>query len=103
MIFSLGAGGLDGHAGYAHGGLAATLLDEVMGVPLNLQTPQVNVTKELSLEYKKAIATPGVVLARCWVEKEEGRRVWVRGHLEDGDGGILVTGRGIMVKLKGKL
>ena len=103
IVFSLGGNGLDGYAGYAHGGLTATLFDEGLSVPVYVQEAFGAPTKEMTIEYKRPVPTPGVVLFMSWVEKVEGRRWWVKGRLEDANGNILATGRCVCMSLKERL
>ena len=91
------------YRGFAHGGLMATLLDEVMGTPVFVQWPLGCVTGELTVRYEKPLPIPGVVLCRSWVEKIDGRKVWIAGSLEDGNGLVFATGQSLFIKFKEKL
>ncbi|EOO03792.1 putative thioesterase thiol ester dehydrase-isomerase protein [Phaeoacremonium minimum UCRPA7] len=74
------------YPGMLHGGLYSVLLDEVMGTAANFQTANAAYTAELTTKYKKPVRTPQVVLIRGRVIKKEGRKLQVRGTIEDKDG-----------------
>ena len=61
------------------------------------------VTAELTVKYEKPMPIPGVVLCRSWIEKTEGRKVWIEGVLEDGKGLVFATGRSLFIRFKEKL
>lgn len=81
----------------------ATLLDETMGTPVFMQWPAGCATAELTIKYERPLPTPGVVLCRSWVEKTEGRKVWIKGVLEDGKGVIFARGQSLFVKFRERL
>jgi thioesterase superfamily protein 4 len=49
------------------------------------------------VDYKKPLKTPNVVLTRAAIEKIEGKKLWVRGSIEDGSGGVLSTGEALFI------
>ena len=103
MLFSLGTG-VNGHSGFSHGGFIGTLIDEACGQCIFPIFGNDIATVEMIVQYKKMLPTPSVVLCRAWVEKEpEGRKVWVRASVEDGQGGVYATGRTLFIKIKPKL
>lgn len=88
---------------FAHGGLTATMLDEGLGTPVFVQWLSGCMTAELTVKYQKPIPIPGVVLCRSWVVKTEGRKVWIKGVLEDGNGAVYATGQSLFIKFREKL
>ena len=91
-----------------HGGIIATLLDEVMGILMTvnkdsggLPLSQSTVTGTLTVKYLKVVWMPGTVsvLARC--TKREGRRFWLEGELKDEHGSVMAVGEAIWVQLVG--
>ena len=54
-------------------------------------------TATMTVDYKAEISTPGVVLCRGWAESVEGRKIWVKGVVEDGEGRVLAVGRALFV------
>lgn len=81
----------------------AMLLDETLGTPLFVQWAAGCVTAELTVKYEKPMPIPGVVLCRSWVEKTEGRKVWIKGVLEDGRGVVFARGQSLFIKFRESL
>lgn len=104
LLASIGSG-LDGHPGLAHGGTIATLFDEALalGGLMTLEQGKGFVTAELKLVYKAPLPTPSLVLVRVWVDKHEGRKVWVKGKMEDGHGLIYAMGESLYITLNAKM
>ena len=87
---------------FAHGGLIATILDETLGTPAFVQWTGC-ATGELSVAYERPVPIPSVVLCRSRVEKTEGRKMWISGELEDGNGLVYVRGRSLFVRFRERL
>lgn len=78
---------LTGHKGIVHGGLLATLLDELtcrVGF-LNFESKR-GVTANLNVNYKKPTLVDSWICIKCTVFKKLGRKCWVMGdvYLIDG-------------------
>lgn len=107
--------GVNGWQDMLHGGIAATLLDELMGVLLHLNNDLLKqrakaagkthehsntVTAELTVKYLKPVFTPQTMLIRVWLVKMEGRKGWVDGAIEDAKGNAMVKGSGFFIQLR---
>ena len=90
------------HSAFAHGGLIATLLDETLGSAMFMQADGC-ATAELSVKYERPLPIPGVVLCRSWVERTEGRKMWIDGVVEDGNGGVYVRGQSLFIRFRERL
>lgn len=121
-LLSLGAG-VNGYPHVCHGGMIATILDEVMGILLSVNKDReedsartilgrspsarqrmATVTAELLVKYLMPVATPQTVCVRVWFSKCEGRKLWVQGTIEDDRSTVLARGEGLFVKTeRGKL
>ncbi|KAI5868507.1 HotDog domain-containing protein [Durotheca rogersii] len=88
-----------GFAGTLHGGLCGVLMDEVMGTAANFQAENGAYTLSFTTRFRRAVATPQVVLARGRVVRRDRRKIWVRGTLEDKDGRILAEGEGLWLSM----
>ena len=103
MLFSLGQD-LEGLAGMCHGAVIMLMLDEVMGLMVAVKTGAFNsATATLNVGFKKGLGTPRVVLCRAWVDKgrrPQGRKWWVKGTVEDGEGGVFATGEALFIGLR---
>ncbi|KAK9463393.1 HotDog domain-containing protein [Lipomyces oligophaga] len=74
---------LCGHEGVVHGGFLATLLDEGLcrcGFPT--LPHKVGVTATLSVDYRAPTQPDDYYVLRAKVTKSQGRKVWVKGHIE---------------------
>lgn len=102
-ILALGRG-LSGHANVAHGGLISAVLDETMGMVVGVhQSPGMSgFTAYLNVTFKKPLPTPSVVLCRTWLERRSGRKLWIRGTVEDGEGRLFTEAEGLWVEVERK-
>ncbi|HVO58933.1 MAG TPA: PaaI family thioesterase [Dongiaceae bacterium] len=85
-----------GGAGFAHGGVIALLLDEVMGKISKLSEERA-VTAELSVEYRKPVPVDAEILVAGWQESEKGRNRFRAAEIHDTQGNLLARGRGRFV------
>lgn len=78
-FFHLGSK-LSGHDGIVHGGLLATLLDELT-CRLAFQNfhSKKGVTANLNINYKRPCFVNSVVMIKCELLKKVGRKCWVKG------------------------
>ncbi|KAK0774457.1 hypothetical protein LTR91_018300 [Friedmanniomyces endolithicus] len=98
MLLSLGHA-LDGKPGRAHGGFNSLVLDQLCGKAAHYSAPNAipPATATLTVDYRAPVGTPCVVLARAWVVEVSGRKIWVRGVIEDGEGVVLASGRALFI------
>ncbi|KAI1083489.1 HotDog domain-containing protein [Whalleya microplaca] len=92
------------YKGTLHGGLYAVLMDEVMGTAANFQTGEGGVehgayTVSFTTRFRRAIRTPQIVLVRGRVVRKEGRKIWVKGVIEDKDGNVMAEGDGLWLAM----
>jgi uncharacterized protein (TIGR00369 family) len=87
-----------GGAGFAHGGIIAVLLDEVMG-KISKLTEERAVTAELNIEYRKPVPVNEEIVVSGWQEEEKGRNRFRVGEIHDTRGNLLARGRGRFVVL----
>lgn len=96
-ILSLGSG-IDGKSGRAHGGFNALVLDQMTGTVASMVSGSVApATATMTVDYKAAIETPGVVLCRGWAVERQGRKTWVKATVEDGQGKLLASGKALFI------
>ncbi|KUJ06481.1 uncharacterized protein LY89DRAFT_769369 [Mollisia scopiformis] len=97
-VMKLGSA-LNGHPDICHGGFVSLLLDEVIGSAVEERRPRDKsmMTAFLKVDYKKPVKTPATVLCRAWCERGEGRKMWGRGSVEDGMGGVFAVGEALFL------
>jgi acyl-coenzyme A thioesterase PaaI-like protein len=102
LLISLGRH-VDGGARRLHGGVTATLLDQVMGHLIAFVYDNTCATADLNVKYKAAVTTPCVLLCRAKIIRKKGRWVESVGWVEDGQGKIFAEGKGAFVLNKSAL
>lgn len=95
--FQLGAE-YQGAAGFVHGGIIATLLDEVMSKANRFRKARA-VTAELNVEYLKPVRVGEDLLVEGWETDAKGRNLFLQGEIRDSAGNLLARGRGRFVDL----
>ena len=97
-LLKLGSG-LNGHHDLAHGGFLSVILDDVIGTAADVERPmdKSTMTAYLKVDYRRPVKTPRTLLARAWLEKIEGRKMWGRGTIEDGEGTVLADGEALFI------
>ncbi|KAI1377777.1 Thioesterase/thiol ester dehydrase-isomerase [Hypoxylon crocopeplum] len=87
------------YVGTMHGGLYGVLMDEVMGTAANFQAPHGAYTVSFTTNFRRAVRTPQVVLIRGRVVRKDGRKLYVKGTMEDKDGNIMAEGDGLWLAM----
>lgn len=103
--------GLNGHAGTAHGGTVAAILDECAGFILRLEQDSSGTshrsifTVYLHVNYLKPVRTPQVVMVKSRVTMMKGRKIYVVAELCDRQNEMLASAEALFVqgKCEGKL
>lgn len=108
------AAGLNGYPGVLHGGMVASLIDEVAGFLLrqNFQLEQedpspgyrppgwTTVTSELNVKFRRPVPTGAAVVVRAWFDTIEGANYRTRIVIEDSDKRVLSQGEAVFVGIK---
>ncbi len=82
------------YEGVVHGGVVSTLLDELLGWPIALQTGRMAVTGELTMRFLKPLVAGCTYLATAYPGTDR-RRYWEgEGNIRDEHGVIYAKGRG---------
>ncbi|KAI0111927.1 HotDog domain-containing protein [Daldinia grandis] len=85
--------------GVMHGGMHGLLMDEVMGTAANAQASNGAYTVRFTTHYHHAIRLPQILLVRGRVVRRDGRKIYVRGTLEDKDGTVMAEGDGVWLAI----
>ncbi|KAH9110742.1 hypothetical protein AeMF1_014566 [Aphanomyces euteiches] len=91
---------LCGTNGVIHSGCIATIFDELLGLGMIFATGSGGVTLSLTVEHLRSFAADQVGLYFIVVESMEGRKVAVKGRLEDNDGVVYSEARGLYLTVK---
>jgi uncharacterized protein (TIGR00369 family) len=87
-----------GGPGFVHGGIIATLLDEVMGKVnrfRNLRT----VTAELQVEYLRPVPIDQDLRLEAWEVEKKGPSLFHAGEIRNASGALLARGKGRFVEI----
>jgi hypothetical protein len=61
-------------------------------------------TAFLNIKFRKPLVTPGIVLCRTWLERRScGRKLWLRGTIEDGEGGLFAEAESLWIEVEKKV
>ncbi|KAJ9616679.1 hypothetical protein H2200_000398 [Cladophialophora chaetospira] len=102
-------GGLDGWVGVCHGGVTATILDEIMSMLAQYYAhshgkfQQSELTADLHVKFLRAVPTPSTMLVRAWMTSAEGRKMHVASEMKNAEGEVLATATSLFILSKGKL
>lgn len=92
--FTLGAA-YEGPPGHVHGGVCALVLDHVLGAAAH-QPGRPAYTGTLTLRYRRPTALQRPLRAQARIERTEGVKAFVVGHLADADG-VTVEAEGVFI------
>lgn len=85
-----------GASGFIHGGIIATLLDEVMSKVSRFSNVRA-VTAELTVEYLLPVRVGEELRVEGFATRREGRQLYHEGEIRDAVGNLLARGRGRFV------
>ena len=85
-----------GATGFIHGGIIATLLDEVMSKVSRFSNARA-VTAELTIEYLLPVRVDEELRVEGFAARREGRQLYHEGEIRDATGNLLARGRGRFV------
>ena len=91
-----------GGGGFIHGGIIATVLDEVMAKVVRFSVTERAVTAELRVEYLKPIPVGEEISVEGFLTRREGRQLYHEGEIRDSAGVLLARGQARFVILKPK-
>jgi uncharacterized protein (TIGR00369 family) len=86
----------EGWAGVTHGGIIATVLDEVMAWAL-VAEDNWGVTARMTLEFRRPVPIGIRVRAEGWIVRSRRRLVDTAGQIVDGEGNVLATAEAVYV------
>lgn len=105
-LISLGSA-VNGYPHVAHGGLVATLVDEIMGLLLSVNKhPKVafpdigrTVTAYLHITYLKPVVTPATILVSARFKEVAGRKLFLEASVEDRWGVALAKAEALWIRV----
>jgi uncharacterized protein (TIGR00369 family) len=88
----------EGHPGFLHGGIIATLLDEAMSKAVRA-LGYVSVTAKLEIDYRLPVPSGTRIRLEGRLMRSEGRKHWTEAVIADAGEHILACARGLFIEI----
>lgn len=89
----------EGPPGYVHGGIIATLLDEIMSKAVRAQG-LVAMTRHMEVDYRRPVPSATHIRLESRVVRSEGRKHWTEARIFDANNHALAEAKGLFVEVK---
>jgi uncharacterized protein (TIGR00369 family) len=91
----------EGHPGYLHGGIIATLLDEAMSKAVRAQG-RPSMTRKMEVEYLRPVPSGATLRIEGRVVRSEGRKHWAEAVIVNAEETALARGNGLFIEIQPK-
>jgi uncharacterized protein (TIGR00369 family) len=88
----------EGHPGYLHGGIIATLLDESMSKAVRSRG-FIAMTRHMEVDYLRPVPSDAPLRLEGRVTRSEGRKHWSEAKILDAHGKMLAQGKGLFIEV----
>lgn len=88
----------DSHPGYLHGGIIATLLDEIMAKAVRARGC-VSMTRHMEVDYQRPVPSSEPLRMEARVTHSEGRKHWAEAKILNAHGTLLAHGKALFVEI----
>jgi uncharacterized protein (TIGR00369 family) len=89
----------EGHPGFLHGGIIATLLDETMSKAVRARGLTA-MTRHLEVDYRRPVPSCTPIRLEGRIVRDEGRKHFVEANIYDADSTILAHGKGVFIEVR---
>ena len=89
----------EGHPGFLHGGIIATLLDETMSKAVRARGFTA-MTRHMEVDYKRPVPSRVRFRMEGRIVRDEGSKHWVEAAIFDGEGHALAHGKGLFIEVR---
>lgn len=89
----------DGHPGYLHGGIIATLLDEAMSKAVRAQA-SASMTRRMEVDYLLPVPSESPLRVEGRVVRNEGRKHWAEARVLNEKGIVLAQATGFFIEAR---
>lgn len=89
----------EGPAGFVHGGIIATLLDESMSKAVRVKG-LIAMTRHMEIDYRRPVPSRAPIRLESRIVRSEGRKHWAEASILDGEGIALAHGKGLFIEVK---
>ena len=91
----------EGPAGYLHGGIIATLLDEAMSKSIRARGLTA-MTRQMEINYLRPVHSEAPIRVEGRLVRSEGRKHWTEARVLDEKGTVLATGKGLFIEVRAR-
>lgn len=89
----------DGHPGYLHGGIIATLLDEAMSKAVRARGLTA-MTGRMEIDYVRPVPSGAPLRMEGRIVRSEGRKHWTEARILNARGTALAEGKGLFIEVR---
>ena len=89
----------DGHPGYLHGGIIATLLDETMSKTVRVLGVTA-MTRHIEVDYRRPVPSGRPIRIEGRIERSEKRKHWAEATILNAEGTVLAHSKGLFIEVK---
>jgi uncharacterized protein (TIGR00369 family) len=89
----------EGHPGYLHGGIIATLLDEAMSKAVRV-LGRPSMTRKMEVEYLRPVPSGAPLRIEGRVVRNEGRKHWAEAVVVNAEETPLARGKGLFIEMQ---
>ncbi len=91
----------EGHPGFLHGGIIATLLDESMSKAVRARGLNA-MTRHIEVDYLRPVPSQTPIRMEGHILRSEGRKHWAEARILDSEGKALAQGKGLFVEVSAR-
>jgi uncharacterized protein (TIGR00369 family) len=89
----------EGHPGYLHGGIIATLIDESMSKAVRARG-FIAMTRHMEVDYLLPVPSGEQLRLEGRVTRNEGRKHWAEATIRSAEGTVLAQGKGLFIEVR---
>ena len=89
----------DGHPGYLHGGIIATLLDEAMSKAVRA-LGLTAMTRQMEIDYRRPVPSGAPLRLEGRIVRGEGRKHWTEAKILNAKGIVLAEAKGLFIEVR---
>jgi uncharacterized protein (TIGR00369 family) len=91
----------EGHPGYLHGGIIATLIDETMSKAVRARG-FIAMTRHMEVDYQRPVPSGQPLRLEGRVTRNEGRKHWAEAQIFSAEGVVLAQGKGLFIEVRAR-
>jgi uncharacterized protein (TIGR00369 family) len=101
VSFPVVASAFEGHPGYLHGGIIATLLDEAMSKAVRARGSS-SMTRKMEVDYLRPVPSETLLRLEGRIARNEPRKHWAEARILNEKGIVLAEAKGLFIEVSPK-